>query len=117
MNWIPIVSTVISVIIYAGLLWFIGWLFGITKFIKIIKAGKFEFRKWAGWFSFLAFIIALFVQLHDRAVAFIERLLIVLAGNNTQPYFLNENLLITLIVSLTYLLLDFLLLAILVEKR
>jgi len=116
MNWIPIVSTFISVILYAAILWFIGWLFGITKVIDIIKAGEFEFRKWAGWFSFLAFVISIFVQLHDRAVAFIERLLIILAGNSTQTYTVSASLLVCLIVSLSYLLLDFLLLAIFIEK-
>jgi hypothetical protein len=117
MNWQLYLSTFIAIVIYVIILLIFGKLFHIRIFITMIKAGKFEFREWAGRFSFAAFLIAIFMLLHDRAVKFIENLLLIIAGNSSNTYQINDNIIIPIIVALSFLLLNFLILAIFHSKE
>ena len=117
MNWTLIISTIIAIAIYILILWLFGWIFGIKVFAGLITGGTYEFRKKCGWYSFAAFLVVIFFLLHNKAVNFIENLLLILAGNDSLIYQIQDNkTALLLIVPLSYLLLDFLIVAIFINK-
>lgn len=117
MNWALILSTIIAIAIYVLILLLFSWLFHIKTFVSLMRGGSFEFRKWSGWFSFSAFLIAIFVLLNDRAVKFIENLLLIIAGNSSNTYQINDSIVFPLFIALSYLLLNFIILTIFEGKK